>query len=80
MMAPGTFEALVRHQLRQRDQARRARLGDAVAYDAADQACVNAIMEAAGYGEPTEDAERPARKAARARRSNEDRAFGGATL
>jgi hypothetical protein len=78
MMAPGTFEALVRHQLRQRDQTRRARLGDAVAYDAADQACVNAIMEAAGYGEPPEDAERPVRRARRARAANEDRVFGEA--
>lgn len=74
-MAPDTFEALVRRQLTERDKRRRARLGDALAYAEADQLCVAAIMEAAGY--PVGEDEAPVvRKARRARRVNEDRAFG----
>lgn len=76
MMTPEQFEALIRRELKTRDSRRRARLGDGLAYDEADQLCVNAIMEAAGYGEPDEDADRLVRRASRKRRANEDRAFG----
>ncbi len=75
-MPPDVFEALLRHELRERDAKRRLRLGDPVAYAAADQECVNAVMEAAGYGEPDEAAEKPVRRGRRAARANEERAFG----
>jgi hypothetical protein len=69
------FEALIRRELTERDKRKRARLGDALAYAEADQRCVNAILEAAGYGAPS-DGERLVRRAQRARRANEDEAFG----
>jgi len=69
------FEALIRRELAERDRRKRARLGDALAYAEADQRCVNAILEAAGYGVPAEG-EKLVRRSQRARRANEDEAFG----
>jgi hypothetical protein len=78
-MTPEQFEVVVRAELRQRDLARRARIGDPGVYAAADQECVNKIMEAAGYGEADDDAARPARRARRAARINEDQALGSSS-
>lgn len=77
-MSPQDFEALIRRELAARDKRRRARLGDALAYAEADQLCVNTLMEAAGYGAPAEG-EKVIRRARRARRMNEDEAFGEAS-
>ena len=77
-MTPEELEALIRAELVKRDTARRARIGDPAAYEAADAACVSAIMEAAGYA-PTEQAERQVRKGRRAARANEDKALGEAS-
>lgn len=78
-MSPEEFEALIRRELAQRDSRRRARLGDHVAQTAADQMCVDAIMQAAGYG-PSEDSKKVLAKAARRAKVNEDAAFEGAAL
>lgn len=75
-MTPEQFEAVVRHEMRERDQKRRARIGDPAVYATADQECVNAIMAAAGYGEPDEAAERVVRRGRRAARANDEKAFG----
>lgn len=77
-MSPDEFEALLRRELQQRDTRRRARLGDPEAQAEADQLLVNAVMTAAGHAEP-EDSERVLTKARRARRRNEDAAFGEAS-
>jgi hypothetical protein len=74
---PQDFEALIRRELAQRDGRRRARIGDRLAYEAADTALVAAVMEAAGFAAPA-DGEKVQRKARRARRDNEDEAFGEA--
>lgn len=78
-MPPQEFEALLRAELVKRDNRRRLRLGDPVAYAAADQECVNAVMEAAGYGEPSPEADRTVRRGRRVARTNEERAFGEAS-
>jgi hypothetical protein len=75
-MPPEEFEALLRRELAQRDARRRARLGDEPAKAAADQGLVTAVMEAAGYGGPSPEAERTVRRARRGARANEDKAFG----
>jgi hypothetical protein len=72
MVSAEELEAVIRAE---RDRRRRARLMDPAVYAEVDQLCVNAIMRAAGYDVP-DDAERPVRKARRARRDNEDAAFG----
>jgi hypothetical protein len=76
-MTPEQFEVVVRAELKKRDLARRARIGDPAVYASADQDCVNAVMAAAGYGEPDDDAARPVRRGRRAARVNEEAAFGG---
>ena len=74
-MTPQEFEALLRRELKTRDAQRRARLGDQVAWDAADGTFVNTVMEAAGYT-ASADAVKAVRKGARSRRVNEAAAFG----
>lgn len=70
------FETIVRRELRLRDSRRRARLGDPIALNAAEQMCVDAIMTAAGFGKPAES-EKVLAKAQRRARISEDAAFGG---
>lgn len=48
-LSPQEFEALVRRELAERDNRRRARLGDPRVYAEADTSAVAAIMAAAGY-------------------------------
>lgn len=74
-MNPEEFEALIRRELAGRDKRKRARIGDPIAYAEADQLAVNAIMAAAGYAAPP-GGEGVVRRAQRARRANEDEAFG----
>ncbi len=75
-MNPAEFEALILHELAERDKRRRARLGDPLAYAEADALCVAAIMQAAGFAAPAE-ADQAVRKARRGRKLNEAAAFGG---
>lgn len=70
------FEALLRAELVKRDNARRGRPLDPVTYEAADNAFVSTVMQAAGFAEP-EETEKVAARTSRRRRANEDRAFGG---
>jgi hypothetical protein len=75
---PEELEQAIRDALRKRDAARRARLGDELAKQAADDEFVATAMEAAGYGPPDEETEKVTRRARRRGRANEDRAFGEA--
>jgi hypothetical protein len=74
-VSPEQFEALVRRELAQRDARRRARIGDPYAQAEADQLFVNAVMGAAGHP-PSAEGVKVLARARRARRLNEEAAFG----
>ncbi|HEX6520952.1 MAG TPA: hypothetical protein VF070_13215 [Streptosporangiaceae bacterium] len=72
---PEALEQVIRRELRARDAARRARLFDQTAYEAADAAFVVKVMEAAGFPAP-EAAGKAVRRGRRAAAKNEAAAFG----
>lgn len=74
-MTAGGLERVIREQLAVRDRARRARLFDQAAWDAADASAVAAIMTAAGFGAP-EAAEKTIKRGRRAAAANQAAAFG----
>jgi hypothetical protein len=74
-VTPEAFEAVVRGALAERDKRRKARLFDITEWAAADQALVDAVLEAAGYELP-EDAGKAATRARRAAKKNTVAAFG----
>jgi hypothetical protein len=69
------FGVVVRGALAERDKRRKARLFDVQAWEAADQAFLSAVTEAAGYKLP-DDAGKAAVRARRAAKKNEGAAFG----
>ncbi len=80
-MTRQAFEQLVAGALAERDKKRRSRLHDPNVMAEADSAFVAKVTEAAGYTIPAEVAAetgKTATRARRARKKNEDAAFGEA--
>jgi hypothetical protein len=75
MVTAAEFEAIVRRELKTRDAAKRTRLFDQAAYDAADAALIAAVMKAAGL-EVADDTKKTVRRSRRAAAKNVAAAFG----
>lgn len=76
-MTPAEFDTIVRRQLKIRDAAKRSRLFDTVAYEAADAQFIKVISEATGIT-VADEIPKTIRRARRAAATNQAAALDGA--